>query len=231
MTGVFNEEGDPIETFDEDGNPIEVLSKTEAEAKIEEVKLESEQKTADLTDKMEELKAQIAEKSKEMGNEDDKSKNFNLLRKSRNELQEELDKTKTELSAYRDDSTKEIEAIKQTISGKVLEDRIKELAGNDPEMMKKVKFHFNNFKADTETDPVKREENISERIKSAMILAGGGSRNILGDVAGTTGGWVPSPPGEATQATPEGDLKDMGLKKMGLTDKDFREHKKGKGIL
>jgi seryl-tRNA synthetase len=231
MTEVFNEEGDPLETFDEDGNPIEVLSKSEAEAKIEEVKLESEQRTADLTDKMEELKSQIADKSKEMGKEDDKSKNFNELRKSRNDLQAELEATKKELSTYRDDSKKEIENIKQTISGRALEDKIKETVGNDSEMVKKVKFHFNNFKADEETDPVKREKNVEERIKSAFILAGGGNRNIIGDVAGTSGGFVPSPPGEATQDTPEGEVKGLGLQKMGLSDKDFREHKKAKGIL
>ena len=227
MTEVFNEAGDPIETFDEDGNPIEVLPKSEAEQKIEEIKLEAEEKSADLADKIAELTAKIGEKTQEMEGEDDKSKNFNLLRKSRNELQTELDSTRKELSEYKDTSAKEFDAIKQTISGKALDDRIKEFVGSDQEMQKKVKFHFNNFKPDEEIDPAKREENLAERIKSAVILAGGGGKNIIGDVAGTAGGYVPAPPGQATQATPDGEVKDMGLKKMGLNEKDFRDHKKG----
>jgi len=227
MTGVFNEAGDPIETFDEDGNPIEVLPKSEAEEKIEEAKLEAKEKAADLTDKIAELTVKVNAKTEEMKGEDDKTKNFKELRKSRDELQKELGDTKTELATYKDTTTKEIESIKQTFTGKQLDDAIKEVAGNDPEVQKKVKFHFNNFKPDTETDPVKREENFKERIKSAHILAGGVKGNILGNTAATTGGYVPAPPGEATQTTPEGEVKDMGIKKMGLSDKDFRDHKKG----
>lgn len=235
MAETYDENGNPIEVYDEEGNPIEVFGENEVKEKVEEVK-------ADLEDKLEEAKIKheedLSRKNEEInqikedikaGEGGDKAKNLSGLRKK-------LEDSEAEKARMKEDHTKEIEGlkseitgIKETFSNKQIEDAIKDKVGDDKELGDKVRIHFNRIKPTEDTDPIKRAEDFQNRVNEALILARGGvAPDMVAAAAGTQGGFVPGDKAAATTESPTGEVLEMGKNKMGVTDKDVRDHKKAK---
>lgn len=240
MTEIFDEHGNPIEAHNEDGDPIDVFDENEVKEKLtekeEEAKINFEEK---LEEKTAEYDERVAKKDEEIeqikkdieaGEGGDKAKNLTGLRKKLEDAEKSKDEITAKFDSYKEETDKKIQGIHETVSNKRIDDAIKAKVGEDKELGDKVRVHFNRLKPTESTDPVKREEDFQERIGHAHILATGGVQpNTVSEVAGTTGGYVPGIKGEATHETPEGELKDMGTQKMGLSEKDFRDHRKAKG--
>ena len=237
MVEIFDEQGNTIEAFDADNNPIDVFGKTEVDEKVDEVKTELEEKAETAKTEYEEKvvkKDEEIEKIKkdiEEGEGGDKGKNLSALRQAKDKAEEDKEKISGEFETFKKEMNEKVEGIHSAVSNKKIDDAIVKTVGDDKEMQDKVRIHFNRIKPLDTADPEKIEEDFGIRMKQAHILAGGGGiANAVGNVAATEGGYIPSPAGEATAESPTGDLADMMKRKMGITDKEIRDHKKVKNL-
>ncbi len=239
MAQIYDEKGNPIDAYDEDLNPIDVFDQKETDEKVEE---KAEEAKATLEEKLGEKETAhesvITKKDEEIeqikadiktGEEGDKAKNLTGLRKKLEETEEAKTKDKEEFETYKKETDEKITKIHGAVSSKKVDDAIKEVVGDDKEMADKVRIHFNRIKPLDTADAEKIEEDFGIRMKEAVILAGGGQpANVIQGVAATEGGYIPAPAGQPTAETPEGELKDMMTQKMGVTEKEIRDHKKAK---
>jgi len=236
MVQIYDDQGNAIEGFDEEGNPIEIFGKEEVDEKIEETKAELEEKIEEtkLTyeekvtakdEEIERIKADIKD-----GEAGDKAKNLTGLRKKLEDAEAARNAVESKFETFKTEMEDKVAGIHSAVSNKKIDDAISNLT-TDKEMQDKVRIHFNRIKPIDTADPIKIEEDFNIRMKEAHILAGGGQPiGGIGNVAATTGGNIPAPPGASTHETPEGELKDLLTQKMGITDKEIRDHKKAKGL-
>lgn len=225
MAELFDKEGNPIsEVFDSEGNPLdETLTPDEVEAKIneakEEAKGEFETETQKLQGQIDEKETALKAAEEELEKEKEKDKNFGKLRGTAAEKEKEVETLKGEVKGMKE----EIEGIKVDTKKQPVTVMIKKLAGDDEELEKKIKFHYESFNVpDDDT-----EEKQKERITNAYTLATGGKPvNPLSGEAVSSGGGV-APGGEELES--KGKLSDPGAsdvgEKLGIPKESQRRHK------
>ena len=220
MADLYNKEGEQIEElFDSEGNPIDNLqTPEEIEQQIQDAKDEAkadyDADTTALKDEIEEGKEALKIAQEDLAKEQEKDKNFGKVRGKAEKVDELTETVKT--------LNEKLTGLEATTKSQPINTMIKEKAGGDIEMEKKIKFHYNSFTIPDEDT----EELQKERVKNAIILAGGGENPVNpleGGVVSSGGGVAPGgpEPGESGKlSTPE--AKNVG-KKMGLTDKEMKE--------
>ena len=223
MAEIYDKNGELLEAYDSEGNPIdEVKTPEEIAQQIQDAKEEAEAEHQTQLEKIQEEKDEAKEALKAMEEslekEKDKDKNFGKLRGAALEKEKEVQAQKDKI----EELSKKFEGLEATSKAQPVNMRIKEVAGGDEELEKKIKFHYNSF-ATPEEDT---EELQKERIKNATILATGGEKQadpLTGGVVASGGGVAPG--GVASGET--GKLSDSSAKnvgkKMGLTDKEMKD--------
>jgi len=206
---IDKETGDEVEGYTSE----EVEQKLEAErAKIEEEKTtELDRIAKEYEEEKKSLEELIEEKDKEIEKTGSKDYNWKKLREQKDALEQRL--------AERDKAFDEkIEGVKKEIVGDKVEREIDKLVEDDPEMAKKVRFYYDNFKGEPKDD-----KEFKERIKNASVLAGvGGSVGVSpADAFGSGVGAPPiakKPAGKVSE-----DAKEMAKKHLGLTDEELKQ--------
>lgn len=217
-----------VKVFDEDNNPLEgFLSPEDVDAKIEKAAEEAAIKATEALDvKISEVQTKF---DKEMKLKDkkiqelkddldsdlsDEDKNW---KKTREKI-EQLEKDKVEMEAT---FGKKLDEISGKISDSKIDTRINNLAKGDKELKDKISVHYNSF----EGEP-KNEKEIQERLKNAVILAGGDASdvNVLNGGAIRTGAGVIPGETKSTEKLDNPESKDVG-NKIGLSDKELKDGK------
>lgn len=224
MAELFDKEGNPIEAvFDSEGNPIdETLTPDEVETKITEAKEEAQgtfdTETQKLQEQIDEKETSLKVAEEELEKEKEKGKNFGKLRQSTDEKEQEIKERKEEIKKLQE----RVEGVETATKEQPVTVMIKKLAGEDEELEKKIKFHYDSFAVPEEDD----EEKQKERVTNAYTLATGGKpvNPLTGEAISSSGGTVPGAPvGE------QGKLSDPGAsnvgEKLGLTKEEQRRHK------
>jgi hypothetical protein len=205
---IDKETGDEVEGYTSE----EVEQKLEAErAKIEEEKtVELEQIAKEHEEEKKSLEQLIEEKDKEIEKTGSKDYNWKKLREQKDALEQKL--------AERDKAFDEkIEGVKKEIVGDKVEREISKLVEDDPEMAKKVRFYYDNFKGEPKDD-----KEFKERIKNASLLAGvGGSAGSVASVAGSGVG-LPPMAKKPVEGKLSDEAKEMAKKNMGFTEEELK---------
>jgi len=218
---LFDQEGNPIDVYDADGNKVEeTLVPEEVDQRISEAK---EEVQASLQKDLEEAKNQAQEKEdllkakeEELAKLSNKDTNFKKLKEGKEEeialLKKEMEEIKGQFSGL----TKEAKE-------KEINNTIDNLTEGDEEMAKKVKFYYGSFAIPEEDNAEKQ----SERIKNALILAGGASKaNALKGVIGSGAGEGILPKMDLNPGGEKLSSDAVGLAhKLGIDDKDLKKHK------
>ena len=155
---------------------------------------------------------------KQLDGELDKDKNFANLRKQKDEAVEKaegIEKTIDEKVA----SAKN-EILETTVKDHY-NDQIKELAGDDDELKKKIEFHYGRIK-----DTAVTKEEVSKKLRDSWTLATAGERQEVSGSAFSSGGATGGKP--KTQSTFTAEEKDLAKKLasaggLKLDDKDFNK--------
>jgi len=224
MAELFDKEGNPLEAFDIDGNPIdEALTPDEADTRIQEAKDEAqggfETKTQELQEQLTEKEDALKKAEEDLEKEKEKDKNFGKLRGTTEEKEKEAEALKEEVKGLKD----EVEGIKTAAKAQPISVMIKEAAGDDEELEKKIKFHYDNFSVPEEDT----EEKQKERVKNAHILAGGGAASSLGGNAISSG--AGAAPGIKESESGKEKLTDPGAsevgEKLGISKEEQKKNK------
>ena len=150
---IKNEEGEDTEVFTAD--EIE----EQKQVAIEEFKANNPDRTVELAEYQEKLR-EAEERLAKVGNED---KNFAALRKGK----EDAEKRLSEFTKSIDDK---INTVKREVLEGVMQDHkndtLKQLSGNDPELEKKIEFHYKRL-----GDIVATKAEISKKLTDAYVLA------------------------------------------------------------
>ncbi len=199
---------------DAEGNDVEVFTADEIEAQkeaaIEQYKIDNPDKTDEISD----LQTKLQEAEEKLTKANDSDKNFAALRKSKDEAEKKLE-----------DFTKEIDGKISKVKMEVLEgvmqdhknDTMKVLSGGDPELEKKIEYHYKRL-----GDVAGTKEEITNKLKDAYVLATkqeSGS-NFSNTVLGSGG--VGRIKFNSTNPKFSTEEKELGAK-FGLTDKDFSQ--------
>jgi hypothetical protein len=138
-------------------------------------------------------------------------------------LREERDKAQNEFKTYTEKVSKDIEAIRLSVTGDYKGELLDKLSGTDPEMKKKIEFFYDSFKGDAVS-----KKDIKSRVENAYILAAG-KTPAPGFLDGITGGGARGGqdynPGGSKKAPTENEIAIGNV--LGVTDKD-REKFRGK---
>lgn len=164
------------------------------------------------TEKVAQLEKDLAAAKEDLKKAGEKDQNFSNLRKKVEDLENELD-------------TKVDSGVQNRLVAIFLEDRVKELAGGDAELEKKIRFAIDNsLKA---VEPKNREEAQKKAQDAYLIATGGpppGDTRIggAGAVYGSGGANPPKPKdAKGTDLSPA--AKELG-KKLGLSEEDIKKH-------
>lgn len=207
-TFIKNEAGEDVEVFS-----AEELA-AQKEAAIEEYKSQNPDKSDELTKLQDELKI----KEEELTKFKDKDLNFSNLRTQKEAAEKKIEKI-----------SKEIDEKIASATSKVLEgvmkdhysDTLKTLASGDPELQKKIEFHYKRL-----GDAVATKEEMNTKLRDAWILATkpeGGS--AFSPAAISSGGARPVNIQSDKKFTPEEKAFAQKLAQAGglqLKDEDFK---------
>jgi len=209
--------------YDANGQPVEgVLSKEEVEelqksieetkaAEIQAIKDEAAEERARLEEELNNAKEALTKV-------DDKNLNFKNLREAKKTAEEKLVELETQMT----DKLKELENKLTATSEKAKVDiLIDKMVGDDDELKKKVKFHYDNFK-----DSPKDEDELKERITNSYILATGSkpSDDLPAGAVSSGGGTPPKPEMPLTGKLESEESKEVA-KNLGISDDDLKKHK------
>jgi septal ring factor EnvC (AmiA/AmiB activator) len=207
--------------YNEDGSPVEALTEEEIKAKIEEAKTQTQEELETTKTTLEETKTALAQKTadldklnKDGGNKDKNWKEIRDAKEAREKEVAELTKKVTDLEGKITGVTTATEEAK-------IDNAIKAIAGADPEMAKKIKFHFNSFSGKPEND-----EKFAERLNSAYILATGGKAigKPTGGSFSSGGGGAPAYDRPATTGKKLDNPESMDVgKKLGISEEDAKK--------
>lgn len=215
---------------DEKGNEVEAFTKEEAEAAaaeraaraVEEFKASPEFKKT--TDDLDAARKRLTATEEQIKVLEGKDANLTVIRQQK----DQAEKDKKELEA-------KIEALKTEVIGfvekKDVDEAIHRASGNNTEVEKKIRFHFDRLtKAD---GPAKDREEAIGRIKEATVLATGRQAPgpLTGHIITSAGGGGYLDKGTSDDISPE--LKELTRKVWGalpgnvgnqLTDDDFKKY-------
>lgn len=169
----------------------------------------------------ERLKADLEKVTKELEAVGSKDRNFAQLRQAKEAVEEALRKSEEKMAA-------EIGKIRSEMSQTALDAAVRGLAGEDPELAKKVRFHFTEtLKGVSGTTP----EEFKQKIQQAYLLATGVQPNpaVLSGAMYGSGGAGPgagSMPAARRGQPLKPELVDMGKRYFGLTEDDFKKYDK-----
>lgn len=206
-----------------DGTEVEVMSPEEVQKKLDEVAEAAKNERKNLEDshsqkiatieekmgKLEQDKKDLEEKLNGGAGAGDDHPNFKVLK-------EALDKKETEIKAL----TESMQAINKQRVDDFLKVEIKKAAGNDEEVAKKIKHHFDET---LKAMPDKTSDDIAARIDAAKRLAGVADMPNPMDFSGQGGGFFPFKGGTPGAVELNDKEKDLG-RKMGLTDDDYKKY-------
>jgi len=216
------------EFFDESGNKVEAYTAEEIAQKLEEERLEAIEETNVarqdeidvLNQTLEEKEKALTEAQEYLVKEKDKDKNLGGQRKVIESKENEIGDLKKEIEQIKQDSQLRLTEIEQKTKENTINSFLDKISDGNKELKEKIKFHYDNFKGEP-----KNEEEMTERVKNAYILATGGQPAIklTGEVISGAGG---AP--EANVNIPEGKINPEAVPlahKMGVTDQDLKKHK------
>lgn len=204
---------------DKDGKEVEVFSVEEVDKKLSEAAQEAENKRKeletnyeikikDVSDKinsLEDEKSALEAKISGGGGED--HPNFRVLKDA-------LDKKEAEIEGL----TKSINLVNKQRVDDYLATEIIKAAGDDDEVAKKIRHHFNET---LKSMPNESKEEILARIEAAKVLSGINNKPSPLDNIGGSGFFPASNAG----ATAELSEKEKALgRKMGLTEEDYKKY-------
>lgn len=196
----------------EDGTEIEVFTTEELEeAKTSAIETNNQTRAQEIDKLATELKAKEEELVKLKG----KDLNFSNLREINDRLTKEVGDLKTQISIA-------IGGVKKDIETEAVTTAITSLAGDDKEVEKKIKFHFETTLKAVEP---KNKEELNKKIQDAYLLATGEQVTPL-VVPGTfssAGAGINRPKINQTPLSPA--AVEVG-KKMGITDEDVKKYDK-----
>lgn len=215
----------PKQIKGEDGAEETVYSQAELDAQhdaaIEKYKEEHPEDSAILTER-DELKTKLEEAERLLAGSGDKTYNFKKLEQEKTELAAKLaniDKTIDE----------RVNAVRNEFTANALETAVSSLAGDDQELAKKLKFHFEKTLAAVQP---KTPAEFKKKVQDAYMLAAGkaaeesamntaviGSGSGGGMPGGGSGGGNSN---ASKDVAPE--VKAMGLKHFGITDDDWKKY-------
>lgn len=180
-----------IELFDSSGEPVEAYTKEEYESALSATKeLENYKKQVD------DLKLELESKTT------NKDLNFKELREKKEKAEKELDGFKDTISLKQNEIMAEIQTIK-------FEKQIREVVGNDDELVEKIKYNFSRIA------PPKEGEKDT-RLDDAIILATGGKSTFSGFSSGNG-----VPPTTSKNSGLTSSQIELG-RKLGLTDEELK---------
>jgi hypothetical protein len=209
--------------YDENGQPIEgAFSKAEMEeaqqsaeeakaAEIQALKDEASAKETELQEKLDEAKEALEKKS-------DKDLNFQKLREAKKTAEEKL-------ADFKEETTKKFGEIEDKVLTSVqsskVDNQIDKLVGDDLELKKKVRFHYDNFKETPKTD-----EEMKERIANSYLLATGKSiEDSLPSGTASSGGGLPPKPSMPNTGKLEDEGSKEVAKNLGISDDELKNNK------
>lgn len=217
----------PKQIKDESGADQTVYEEAELEeqrlAAIEKYKEDHPEDTATIEER-DELKTKLAEAERLLAGGGNKDYNFQKLEREKNELLAKLqgvDKTIEDA----------VGKVRSEFTGNALETAVSALAGDDQELAKKVRYHFDKSLAAVET---KTPAEFKKKVQDAYMLAAGKpidesamNAAAFGSGSGSGGGPGGNSGGgghDNKDVSPE--VKAMGLKHFGITDEDWKKHDK-----
>jgi hypothetical protein len=212
MGNLYNEDGTPAEgamTPDELSEKMEELKET--------AKAEVEAEKEELQMQLEEAKIELEQAKADMAKNGDKDKNFKTLRETKENKEKEVEELKAKMTGLET----EVAKVRTETAEHKLDEAIRMVAGDDVEMAKKVKYHFNSFAGVPETD-----EKFQERLNSATILATGGAPRSK-PTGGAFGSGKGSPAYDSSERKTAGKFENPEsskvAEKMGLTPEEQKK--------
>lgn len=199
--------GKAVEKYKED-NPDKAkeLEEAQKEAQTEKTRLEG----------------LLKEANEKLENLPEGDKNWAEMRQTVKDLTTKLGETNAGIE-------EKINVVTQGATDSKLELVAESLGGDDEEIRKQIKHHFNTTLKSVEH---KTLEQFKDKVRQAYLLATGGSadENRVGPaVISAAGGAVVRPTVPAAGGTGKklsSEVVDLGKKHFGLTDKDYEEHDK-----
>ncbi len=154
----------------------------------------------------------------------DKGQNFIALRTKVQQMEDAIKNSKNEALA-------EVNKVRDEMSGAALDAAVQGLAGEDAELAKKVRFHF---ETTLKSVVAKDKAELTRKIQQAYLLAAGREPdpNILSGAMYGSGGAGPGAGagGGSGGGSPRNPIKpelvEMGKKYFGLSDDDFKKFDK-----
>src|SRR3990167_11400581 len=153
----------PYTTTNESGEEVQVFSSEEVQAEKESALTQFKQeKNAE----MEAVQAELKTTNEKLGKYESKDYNFSALRKQKEDTEENIKKIKEEVDLKIGEVKKE---ILEGVSKDYYNETLVTLAGEDPELQKKIEFQYKRL-----GDVAGTKEEISKKLRDAYVLATGG---------------------------------------------------------
>jgi hypothetical protein len=186
---------------DEDGNERTVYDAEQVEAVV------AEKETAFTTEK-EELEAKVKEFEEQMSG-DDKDKDFKELRKAKDEAEKKIQELETSFN-------KEITELKSAPVKQHRDQMLDTYAGKDEDFKKKMESVLTN---ELKNMPESTKEEVDAKLRSAFKLAAdvGDDGRIDASIFSSA-----APASTIKSTAIKDDVKDMGSKKFGLSEEDYK---------
>ena len=224
---MAEENKEESQLFDKDSNPVEgAMTKDQVEKEIEK-RLEAVKGETDA--KIEEVKKEITEKFEgEIKTKDDKIKGIKeeldkIGDKGENvgKLRKLLETTEQERDDFKQALADGLSDIKKGLSQEKVDEEIEKRTGGDEEKTKLVKFHYDSFQGEPK-DAKERKERLDNACILAKVPVPGAEIQSPGGGTVAFGGRAPTlPPVPAGTGKMSEEVKDLGKKKMGVTQEDI----------
>lgn len=204
----------------EQGEEEEVFSQAELDQHKADALEEHKRANPDRSVELDAMKAELESKEAELAAIGSKDHNFELLRKQKNEIEKRIKDGEERAIA-------EVNKVRSEMSNTALEAAVQGLAGEDVELAKKVRFHFNET---LKSVSVANTEEFKKKIQQAYLLAAGvqASPSALGGNVYGSGGAGPGAgnarPGARKGGAISPEIVAMGKSRFGLTDEDFKKY-------
>lgn len=200
-----------------DGEEKEVFTQDELEAQKNEALEQYKKDNPDKTEELTKLQKELEDAKSDLDGFKDKDMNFANLRNKISEKEDRIKNLETSIDSKISTAKKE---ILEGVMKDHYNDTLKNLVGEDKELLDKVEFQYKRL-----TDTASTKEEISKKLSDAFTLATGGNKSSFNSGAFSSGG-VSGKPGTTKKpklSAEERELADKLAKAGGikLEDKDF----------
>lgn len=209
---------------EENGTEETVYTAEELETQKNEALEQYKADHPDQADRITELQSELETAQKALEDGGPSGSNFKILRQKVETLTGEITKVKN-------DAIAEINKVRIDMSSTALDVAIKGLAGEDAELAKKVKLHFNET---LKSVPAANTEEFQKKLQQAYLLAAGVQPDpsaLSGAIYGSGGagpgaGGSPADGGTRKTNAIKPEVVEMGKKYFGLSEDDFKKYDK-----